>query len=140
MQPSLAMYTYITTHTTLPRWDAMCDDAATHNLLGADSSSGHTGSHCLSHMRTCQLRLLKNESRAHGITECKYHMTENFSCMLKKRYTSAGACTMTEVHFELDNRLHVCCSNASIRDIFHSSSVPATKPSCLCIVCLRYMS
>ena len=85
MQPSLAMYIHTSVH-ILPSQGGMqrVDDAATHNLLRADGSSGYTGSHCLSHMRTRQFRLLKNVSRAHSITECKYHRTEKMSCMLKK--------------------------------------------------------
>ena len=50
-------------------------------------------------------------------------MTENFSCMLKKRYTSAGARTMTEVHFELDDRLHVAA-------VMHPSGIFFTAQVC----------
>lgn len=43
--------------------------------------------------------------------------------MLKKRYTSAGARTMTEVHFELDDRLHVAA-------VMHPSGIFFTAQVC----------
>ena len=40
----------------------------THNLLRADSSSGHAGSHCLPYTRTCQLGFLGIQMRARVIS------------------------------------------------------------------------
>jgi len=48
--------------------------------------------------------------------------------MLKKRYSSADACSMFEVHFELDDRLHVAA-------VMHASVIFFTAQVCQQLNC-----